>query len=59
MWGFPVLSLLGAGLMLAVIVTTYFTDVFHMTALVGVPALLVLAAVYQLWYRKRVPVAQR
>ncbi len=53
MWGFPVLTLLGAALMLAVIVTTYFTEVFHLTLLTGVPMLLVLAAIYGLWYRKR------
>ena len=57
MWGFPVFTLLGAALMLAVIVTTYFTDVFHLTALVGVPMLLLLAAVYQFWYRQRAAVA--
>jgi L-asparagine transporter-like permease len=53
MWGFPVLTLLGAVLMLAVIITTYFTDVFHMTTLIGVPMLLVMTAVYLIWYRKR------
>ncbi|MEG0922266.1 MAG: amino acid permease [Comamonas sp.] len=59
MWGFPVLTLLGAALMLAVIVTTYFTDIFHMTAIVGVPMLLVLAAAYHFWWRKHGKPAQR
>ena len=52
MWGFPVLTLLGAALMLAALVSTLFTDVFRLTLLTGVPFLLLLAAVYALWYRK-------
>ncbi|MCA3867193.1 MAG: amino acid permease, partial [Burkholderia sp.] len=35
MWGFPVTSLLGAALMLAALVTTYFTREFRMTLFCG------------------------
>ncbi|NRF37069.1 amino acid permease, partial [Bacillus velezensis] len=50
--GFPLLTLLGAGAMLAILVTTYFTGVFKMTLVFGVPFLLVLAALYLLLFRK-------
>lgn len=53
MWGFPVLTLLGAGLMLAIMVSTLFTEAFRLTMLVGLPFLLVLGAVYALWYLPR------
>ena len=51
MWGFPWLTLLGAGLVLAILVTTYFTPMFRLTLLVGLPFLAVLVAVYLAWYR--------
>ncbi|KQX30280.1 amino acid permease [Variovorax sp. Root434] len=51
MWGFPWLTLLGAGLVLAILVTTYFTPMFRLTLLVGLPFLAVLVAVYLVWYR--------
>ncbi len=51
--GFPVLTLLGAGAMLAILATTYFTSVFKMTLVFGVPFLLVLAVLYQLLFRRR------
>lgn len=53
MWGFPVLTLVGALLMAGVIVTTLFTKEFHTTVLVGVPFLIVLVLVYALWYRRK------
>lgn len=53
MWGFPVTTWLGAGLMAATLATTWFTPEFRMTLVVGVPFMLVLSAVYWLWYRKR------
>ena len=53
MWGFPVLTLLGAALMLGVLVTTYFTEEFHLTLLTGVPFLGVLLLAYRLWFRRR------
>lgn len=53
MWGFPWLTLLGAGLMLAIMVTTLFTAEFRMTLLTGIPFLIVLVVVYARWYRRR------
>ncbi|MPT05157.1 MAG: amino acid permease, partial [Delftia sp.] len=44
--------------MLGVIVTTYFTEVFHMTLLTGLPFLGLLALVYALWYRPRAQAAR-
>ena len=51
MWGFPVLTSLGAVLMLAALVSTLFTDAFRPTLLTGVPFLLVLVVVYAVRYR--------
>ncbi|ABB06682.1 amino acid permease [Burkholderia lata] len=51
MWGFPVTSLLGAALMFAALVTTYFTREFRMTLFCGVPFMIVLSVVYAVWYR--------
>ena len=51
--GFPVLTLLGAGAMLAILVTTYFTSVFKLTLVFGVPFLVLLAAAYYLLFKKR------
>jgi amino acid transporter, AAT family len=39
MWGYPYASLLGAGLMLAILLTTAFTATFRMTLVYGLPAL--------------------
>jgi AAT family amino acid transporter len=39
MWGYPYSSLLGAGLMAAILLTTAFTSVFRMTLVYGLPAL--------------------
>jgi amino acid transporter, AAT family len=58
MWGYPVTSLLGAVLMLATLVTTYFTREFRMTLLCGVPFLVVLSLAYFFWYRGRAHAAQ-
>ncbi|QBQ99611.1 amino acid permease [Paraburkholderia pallida] len=52
MRGFPVLTLLGAALMLAVTVTTFFTPEFHMTLIFGVPFLIALSVAYAVWYRR-------
>jgi L-asparagine transporter-like permease len=51
MWGFPFTTLLGAGLMAALLVTTAFTDAFRTTLLFGIPYLGLLALVYLLRYR--------
>ena len=52
MWGFPWFTLLGAGLMLSIMVTTAFTQEFAMTLATGLPFLAFLSALYFLWYRK-------
>jgi AAT family amino acid transporter len=51
MWGYPWSSLAGAGLMIALLVTTFFTPEFRMTLICGVPFLLLLAAVFVIRYR--------
>lgn len=43
----------GALLMLATLVTTYFTDEFRMTLVYGVPFIVALSVVYALWFRGR------
>ena len=48
MWGYPYTSLLGAGLMLAALVTTLFTREFRPTLIYGIPFLLALTAAYAL-----------
>ncbi len=61
MRGFPLLTLLtplGAALMLAVMVTTYFIAEFHMTLIFGIPFLIALSVVYAVWYRRAQPVLQ-
>ncbi|WP_251865672.1 amino acid permease [Achromobacter sp. Marseille-Q4962] len=50
--GFPVLTLLGAAAMAAILLTTYFTEAFHMTLLFGLPFLGVLAACYAAFFRR-------
>lgn len=61
MWGYPWLSLgsslAGAGLMIAMLLTTSFTREFRMTLICGVPFLLVLAGVFLVRYR-HAPVPQ-
>jgi AAT family amino acid transporter len=48
MWGYPYTSLLGAGLMLAALVTTIFTPAFRPTLMYGIPFMIVLTAIYLL-----------
>jgi L-asparagine transporter-like permease len=52
MIGFPYTTLLGAGLMAAVLITTLFTPAFRLTLIFGVPFLACLTLVYLLRYRK-------
>jgi L-asparagine transporter-like permease len=52
MAGFPFTTLLGAGLMAAVLLTTAFTPAFRMTLVFGAPFLAVLAIVYRLRSRR-------
>jgi L-asparagine transporter-like permease len=51
MWGFPLTTLLGAGLMAALLITTAFTEAFRMTLVFGLPYLGCLALIYFLRYR--------
>lgn len=53
MWGFPWLTWLGAGLMFALMLSTAFTQEFFLTLATGLPFVLVLSAIYWLWYRRR------
>jgi L-asparagine transporter-like permease len=48
MWGYPYSSLLGAGLMAAILLTTAFTSVFRMTLVYGLPALGLFAIAWRL-----------
>lgn len=50
--GFPWLTLLGATLMAAIMLTTLFTGVFRMTLIFGVPFVAVVLLIDFLWYRK-------
>ncbi|MCY1463101.1 hypothetical protein D9M71_809490 [compost metagenome] len=56
LWGYPWTSLAGLLLMLAVMVTTLFTEEFALTLVCGVPFLLVMALIYVLRLRKSRPV---
>jgi L-asparagine transporter-like permease len=51
MWGFPITTLLGAGLMAALLLTTAFTQVFRMTLVFGLPYSACLVIIYWLHYR--------
>lgn len=53
MWGQPWTTMLGLGLMVAVMVTTWFTESFHLTLVTGVPFMLCLVASYRLRRIKR------
>ena len=57
MWAFPWFTLLGAAMMLAVMLTTAFTNPFRMTLITGVPFLALLCVLYLTWYRKRTGLA--
>jgi len=51
MWGHPFGSLLGAGLVAAILLTTAFTREFRMTMVVGVVFVVLLTLAYALHYR--------
>lgn len=67
MWGFPWATLLGFGLMVAILITTAFVPAFHMTLVFGIPFLLVLWGAFRLLTRRasllveadQAPVAER
>jgi L-asparagine transporter-like permease len=48
--GFPVTTLLGVALMLAILITTFFTPEFRLTLLFGIPLVIVLSSIYLLRY---------
>jgi len=52
MRGFPATTLSGAVLMLAVLITTAFTDAFRMTLVFGLAFLTTLCGIYWCWYRR-------
>ncbi|MEK1907860.1 MAG: amino acid permease [Pseudomonas sp.] len=52
LWGYPWTSLAGLLLMLAVMVTTLFTEEFALTLVFGVPFLVVVGVIYVLRFRK-------
>jgi L-asparagine transporter-like permease len=52
MWGFPFTTLLGAGLMAALLLTTAFTEAFRTTLAFGLPYLACLGLIYFLRFRK-------
>jgi len=54
MWGFPWLTLLGAGLMLSILLSTLFTESFNWTLLTGIPFLVLLMTVYYVCYRNKI-----
>jgi len=56
MWGFPWLTLLGAGLMLSILISTLFTQAFRWTILSGAPFLLLLIIAYKLWFKQEATV---
>ncbi|KXU38567.1 amino acid permease [Ventosimonas gracilis] len=58
MAGFPFLTLLGALAMLAIMMTTWFTDVFKMTLIFGIPFLGLLVLWYALVFRGKTADAQ-
>ncbi|MGA8709185.1 MAG: amino acid permease [Steroidobacteraceae bacterium] len=52
MWGYPLTTLLGAGLMAALLITTAFTEPFRMTLVFGLPYLAFLALIYNARFRR-------
>ncbi|ROQ55797.1 amino acid permease [Pseudomonas putida] len=52
LWGYPWTSLAGLLLMVAVMLTTLFTEEFFLTLVCGVPFLLVMALIYFLRFRR-------
>lgn len=53
MWGFPYTSVLGAVAIVAILVTTVFTDEFRMTLVYGLPFIGMLVLVYGFWFRRK------
>jgi L-asparagine transporter-like permease len=57
-YGFPALTLLGAGLMAAVLLTTLFTGPFRLTLIFGLPFLAGLTVIYYVCHRQGKPSPQ-
>lgn len=57
--GYPLTTLLGAALMVAVLLTTVLTPAFRPTLLFGIPLLLLLSAAYWIGYRRAAPSSRR
>ena len=53
LWLYPYTTIAGLVLMIAVLVTTWFTEEFHTTLIFGVPFLLTLVAGYFILQRRR------
>ncbi|MDB5787201.1 MAG: amino acid permease [Caballeronia mineralivorans] len=49
----PFGSLLSAGLMASIMITTAFTNEFRMTLVYGLAFMVALVGAYLVWYRKR------
>jgi len=52
MWGFPWLTSLGIGMMLAIMITTWFVPSSKQPCCSGMPFVMLLSVIYYLWYRK-------
>jgi amino acid transporter, AAT family len=52
MWGYPLTTLLGAGLMASVLLTTLFNQPFRMTLVFGIPFLGLLSLLYWVWFAR-------
>ncbi len=52
MWGYPFTTLLGAGLMASILITTLFDAPFRMTLIFGLPFLGFLGVIYYIGYRR-------
>jgi len=57
MWGYPYLTILGAALIAAIILSTIWVDGMQQTLEAGLPWLGALTAIYFVWKRKAKPAA--
>jgi L-asparagine transporter-like permease len=53
MHGFPLLTIVGALLILGLLVTTAFTKEFRLTLFFGIPAFILLSVIYFIWYAEK------
>jgi L-asparagine transporter-like permease len=52
LWFYPATTLSGLGLMMAIMITTWFTEIFHLTLVAGLPFIAFLAICYRLFRMK-------